>query len=203
MLKVAFKPGLYSAPSTLPLTSVPVWTLPEGSTRARVCTSPIELAHGQYLILVPWEKMTQSRTTFSVSKVLSVNEDEWGSCYFLLSPSIHQGPPEKCLCIYPSIKTYFNECVCVLGRVWLFVTPWTVAQQTPLSGILHGVLQARRLEWGAIPFPNFKEWAHTIMKTKKPKICKVDQQAGDPGQASVAVQVWRPLAGRILGGGRN
>ena len=32
-----------------------------------------------------------------------------------------------------------------LSRVWLFVTPWTVC-------IVHGILQARILEWVAFPF---------------------------------------------------
>ena len=32
--------------------------------------------------------------------------------------------------------------------VWLFATPWTVAQETPLST---GILQARILEWVAMP----------------------------------------------------
>ena len=35
-----------------------------------------------------------------------------------------------------------------LSRVRLFVTPWTVAHQTPLS---LGILQARILEWVAMP----------------------------------------------------
>ena len=40
---------------------------------------------------------------------------------------------------------------CVLTRfsyVWLFETPWTVAYQAPLS---MGILQARMLEWVAMP----------------------------------------------------
>ena len=36
----------------------------------------------------------------------------------------------------------------LLSRVWLFVTPWTVACQAPLS---MGILQARILEWVAMP----------------------------------------------------
>ena len=36
-----------------------------------------------------------------------------------------------------------------LSRVWLFVTPWTVALQVPLS---MGILQARILEWIFMPF---------------------------------------------------
>ena len=35
-----------------------------------------------------------------------------------------------------------------LSRVWLFVTLWTVAHQSPLS---MGILQARILEWIAMP----------------------------------------------------
>ena len=38
-------------------------------------------------------------------------------------------------------------CVCVLTRVWLFVTPWTVA---PPGSSAHGIFQARILEWVAI-----------------------------------------------------
>ena len=36
-----------------------------------------------------------------------------------------------------------------LSRVWLFVTAWTVA---PLASCVHKILQARVLEWVAIPF---------------------------------------------------
>ena len=36
----------------------------------------------------------------------------------------------------------------VVSRVRLFVTPWTVARQAPLS---MGILQARILEWAAMP----------------------------------------------------
>ena len=36
-----------------------------------------------------------------------------------------------------------------LSRVRLFVTPWIVAQQAPLS--VHGILQERILEWQPVP----------------------------------------------------
>ena len=36
-----------------------------------------------------------------------------------------------------------------LSRVQLFATPWTVAYEAP---VLHGILQARILEWVAISF---------------------------------------------------
>ena len=39
---------------------------------------------------------------------------------------------------------------CMLSRVWLFATLWTVAHQDPLS---MAFFQARILEWVVIPFP--------------------------------------------------
>ena len=44
----------------------------------------------------------------------------------------------------------------VLSRVRLFVTPWTVARQAPLS---KGILQARILEWVALAFSRGSSWA--------------------------------------------
>ena len=38
----------------------------------------------------------------------------------------------------------------LLSRVWLFVTPWTVAYQALRSLSVHGIFQARVLEWVAI-----------------------------------------------------
>ena len=43
-----------------------------------------------------------------------------------------------------------------LSRVWLFTTPWTVC--SPLGSSVHGVLQARMLEWVAISFSNAWKW---------------------------------------------
>ena len=43
-----------------------------------------------------------------------------------------------------------------LSRVWLHVTPQTVAQQVPLS--VHGILQARILQQVAIPFSKGSSW---------------------------------------------
>ena len=42
------------------------------------------------------------------------------------------------------------------NRVWLFVTPWTVAHQASLS---MGILQARTLEWVAMPFSRGSSWS--------------------------------------------
>ena len=48
--------------------------------------------------------------------------------------------------------------LCMLNHfscVWLFVTPWTVACQVPLS---MGILQARILEWVAMPSSRGSSW---------------------------------------------
>ena len=43
----------------------------------------------------------------------------------------------------------FFVCVLLLSRVWLFVTPWTVAHQAPLS---MGIFQAGMLAWVVISY---------------------------------------------------
>ena len=40
------------------------------------------------------------------------------------------------------------KCEMSLSCVWLFATPWTIAQDFPV----YGILQARILEWVALPF---------------------------------------------------
>ena len=43
-------------------------------------------------------------------------------------------------------------CMCTASHVGLFVTPCTVALQSPL----HGIFQARMLEWVAISYPGIE-----------------------------------------------
>ena len=45
-----------------------------------------------------------------------------------------------------------NNVAALLSCVWLFVTPWTVVSS------IHGVLQARILEWVAISFSRGSSW---------------------------------------------
>ena len=56
------------------------------------------------------------------------------------------------LSVFKALSTWFShEHVCVVSRfsrVQLFVTPWTVTHQAPLT---MGILQARILEWVAMP----------------------------------------------------
>ena len=52
------------------------------------------------------------------------------------------GEPEE-------ILGYGWLCACILGRVWLFLTPWTVAHQAPLS-----MEFSRQEYWSGLPFPS-------------------------------------------------
>ena len=52
--------------------------------------------------------------------------------------------------------TRMSECY-FLRWVWLFANPWTVAGQSILSSV-HGILQARTLEWVAISFSRRSSW---------------------------------------------
>ena len=50
-----------------------------------------------------------------------------------------------------SVSSQYLMCVraCVLSRVQLFLTPWTVAHQTPLS-----IEFTRQEYWSGLPFPS-------------------------------------------------
>ena len=53
---------------------------------------------------------------------------------------------------------------CLLMCVQLVVTPWTVALQAPLS---MGILQARVLEWVAMPLPEANPaimWSYDVRR---------------------------------------
>ena len=71
----------------------------------------------------------RNRTRVSCTAVCLLN------CKWISHPLGHQGSPFYSRAQSPS-------------RVWLFVTPWTIACHAPLS---MGILQARTLEWVAMP----------------------------------------------------
>jgi len=67
----------------------------------------------------------------------------WAGRFFTAEPP---GKTEVTLCKHAkSLQIRSDQS---LSRVRLFVTPWTVAHQAPLS---MGILQARILEWVAMP----------------------------------------------------
>ena len=52
------------------------------------------------------------------------------------------------VCVYVYVKGCVCVCVCALSCVWLFVTPWTVARQAPLS-----MEFSWQEYWSVLPFP--------------------------------------------------
>ena len=54
-------------------------------------------------------------------------------------------------------------CVCVLSRVWLFATPWTVAHQAPLS-----MEFSRQEYWSGLPFPPLRDLPNPDIKLASP-----------------------------------
>ena len=102
----------------------------------------------------------------------------WQQGARFLTLNVMQFPPriiEKCNSKYQALVTFtmcklhlttqllktkvyviqVKEKCYLLSRLWLFVTPWTVACQAPLS---MGILQARILELVAIPFSRGSSW---------------------------------------------
>ena len=77
--------------------------------------------------------------------------------------------------INPFLQNYM--CACVLSRfrfVQLFVTPWTVACQAPLS------MGFSRLEyWSALPFPSPGDLSDPGIEPKSPAL-QATREAGTP-----------------------
>ena len=56
-----------------------------------------------------------------------------------------------------------SVCDCMLSHVQLFVTPWTVVHQDPLS------MEFSRQEcWNGWPFPSSEDHPYPVVKTKSP-----------------------------------
>ena len=95
------------------------------------------------------DPMDCSLPGFSVHGIFQATVLEWGAIAFKKKSEL------KHSCIYSLRCSKRNQvrfpiyCVHVLGCAWLFVTPWTVACQAPLS---MGSSQARTLEWVANSF---------------------------------------------------
>ena len=94
------------------------------------------------------------RTRISVHKSKSTKSDGawWGSCLGL--------------------------CACVLNYVRLFVTPWVVARQAPLSAGF-----ARQEYWGGLPFPSLGDLPTPGIKPASPALqadCLLLSHLGSP-----------------------
>ena len=85
--------------------------------------------------------------SFSLTKQLVAGTQRWmalgAALEALQSRGVDLDP--RVQQVMPAFKSVFI----VEWRVWLFAAPWTVARQNPR---VQGILQARTLEWVAIPF---------------------------------------------------
>ena len=67
-----------------------------------------------------------------------------------LSHSLPPQQPQICSSwLWPVSVSYGYEYACVLGCIWLFATPWTVARQAPLS-----IEFSRQECWSGLPSPS-------------------------------------------------
>ena len=77
--------------------------------------------------------------------------EAWSYCQVITSRTVNAIQPfsfNEANCHPKSVEEEHRvQCVCVLSHVWLFITPWTVA---PPGSSVHGIFQARILDWVAI-----------------------------------------------------
>ena len=68
-----------------------------------------------------------------------------------------------------------------LSRVGLFATPWTVAHQVPLFSSVHGISQARIMEWVDISFSRgsfpHRDWTHISCINRQILYCWATREA--------------------------
>ena len=112
------------------------------------CFSPVILTIQLSSQFVFFRGSANIRWHLSLAKDLlcRMNERSWS---FLLIVFI--------IDMYSELKSYISKHWCMLSHfscVWLFVTLWTVACQDSV----HEILQARILQWIAIPFSRRASW---------------------------------------------
>ena len=91
---------------------------------------------------------------------------------------------KPCRCVLPNLRTVpvvlFRLHVCMLScfsRVWLFVTPWTVAHQAPLS------MEFSRQEYcSGLPFPSPGDLSNPGIKPKSPALQADSVPSEPPGK---------------------
>ena len=106
------------------LPSLPPGNLPNPGIEPASLMSPT-MAGGFFTASVTWEAPSTAHTY----------------CFKTLSLGV--------VC-YASVDNWYTACAKSFSPVWLFVPPWTIAHQAPLS---MGILQARIPEWVAYPSP--------------------------------------------------
>ena len=83
----------------------------------------------------------------------------------------------------------------VLSRVWLFVTPWTVAHQAPLS-----MEFSRQEYWSGLPFPSPGDLPDPGIEPRSPTLQADTSSTEPPGnpKGTVNAQDWTTVCGVSL-----
>ena len=110
---------------------------------------------------IPWRRKWQPTPVFLPGK----------SCGWRIlagySPCSHI---ESDMTEHAGISCYVFACVCMLSRVWLFATPWTVIHQALLSmGILQArILHCHALHQGDLPNPGIEPRSSALQEDSLP-----------------------------------
>ena len=82
------------------------------------------------------------------------------------------------ICIFHHLEQ-FKEKVKSLSHVWLFVTPWTVAFQAPLSMGL-----SRQEYWSGLPFPSPGDLPNPGIEPRSPELQADFLLSAPPGKST-------------------
>ena len=135
-------------------------------------------------LTVCWSTMWSYRDRQDRSLVLQVS-------YHLINKSWIQ------LMWLESLDSDVCVCVCVFSRVWLFVTPWTVARQAPRS-----MGFPRQEHWSGLPFPPSEDLPNSGTEPESPALAGEFFAAEPPGKPLILIStsisqmqafIWRTL----------
>ena len=136
--------------------SINNWCLPQW--KKYFYASSINHIYNQQIWLI-WISISQSYDVFSYLLLLHMlnihakMQNTYHTLYICLW--LH----DVCICVY----VYICVCVCVLSCLLLFVIPWTVAHQVPLS-----TESSRQEYWCGFSFPCLGDLPHPGIKTSSP-----------------------------------
>ena len=85
----------------------------------------------------------------------------------------------SCVCVCVCVCVSVCVCVCVLGHVWLFATPWTIARQSPLS-----MEFSRQEYWNGLPFSSPGDLLNPGIEPESPALKADSSLSGPPGKTS-------------------
>ena len=130
----------------------------ESTCQCRRCQ---KLGFNPWVGKIPWRRKWQPTPVF-----LPGESYGWRS----LAGYSPCGHIESDMTEHACISCYILVCVCMLSRVWLFATPWTVIHQAPLSmRILQArILYCHALLQGDLPNPGIKPRSPALQEDSLP-----------------------------------